>query len=60
MKLKVVLIRAKDGKRIEKVDDFSTLEKVKNSFNLFYPSMFKAYALYDADDRLLYSRGKMD
>lgn len=58
MKLKVVLIRAKDGKRIEKVDEFSTPEKVNNSFNLFYPNPYKAFAIYDGD-KLLYSKGKI-
>lgn len=58
MKLKVILIRAKDGKRIEEFEDFSSVEKVKASFDLFYPKQYKAYAIYDGDT-LLYSRGKI-
>ena len=59
MKLKILFISAKDGKRIEKEGDFSTLEKVKNSLNLFYPAFYKAYAIYDGN-KLLYSRGKIE
>ncbi len=59
MKLKVILIRAKDGKRVEKIDEFTTLERVKKSFDLFYPAQIKAYAIYNGDE-LLFSRGKID
>lgn len=59
LKLRVILIRAKDGKRIEKTDDFSTPEKVNASFSLFYPKTYKAYAIYDGE-KLLYSKGKID
>lgn len=58
MKLKVILVRAKDGKRIEKTDEFSTAEKVNNTFKIFYPNFYKAYAIYDGD-KLLYSKGKL-
>ena len=58
MVLRVVLIRAKDGMRIEKTENFSTPEKVNNSFKLFYPAFYKAYAIYDGD-KLLYSKGKI-
>ncbi len=59
MKLKIVMVRAKDGKRIEKEDEYSTLEKVKFTLNIFYPKQYKAYAVYDGD-KLLYSRGFED
>ena len=53
------MIRARDNKRIEKIDDYSTLDKMKTTLNLFYPNMYKAYAIYDGD-KLLYSRGKIN
>lgn len=56
LKLRVVLIRAKDGLRIEKEDEFSSPEKVNNTFKLFYPNLYKAYAIYK-DDKLLYCKG---
>lgn len=59
MKLKILFIRAKNSKRIEKEGDFSTLEKVINSLNLFYPALYKAYAIYDGN-KLLYSSGKIE
>lgn len=49
MQVKVLLVRAKDNKRIEKTIDISTLEKSINTFNLFYPVSYKAYAIYDMD-----------
>ncbi|MCR5606409.1 MAG: hypothetical protein K6F69_06315 [Treponema sp.] len=59
MKLRLVLIRAKDGKRIEKPGEYTTPEKVNNTCRLFFPKFYKAYAIYDGD-RLLYSQGKID
>lgn len=59
MEMKVILIRTSDGKRIEKIKDFSTPEKVNNSFKLFYPKFYKAYAIYDMDGKMLYKQGKI-
>ena len=59
MKLRVALIRAKDGARIEKENDYSTPERVNNSFKLFYPHFFKAYAIYK-DNKLLYCKGVIE
>ena len=59
MEMKVILIRTSDGKRIEKVKDYSTPERVNNSIKLFYPAFYKAYAIYDMDGKMLYKQGKI-
>ncbi len=59
MILRVVLIRAKDGKRIEVTRNVTSLKRVINTFKLFYPNLYKACALYDEDDKLLYKKGEI-
>lgn len=57
MQVKVIKIRTKDSKRFESVIDIKNLDNVDNTVKLFYPSMFKAYAIYDMEGNLLYKKG---
>lgn len=57
MQVKVIKIRTKDSKRLESIIDVSSIDKTVYTYNMFYPSIYKAYAIYDMEGNLLYKKG---
>ena len=58
--LKIITVR-NDGLESEhEGDKFTTLEKVKNSLLMFYPTFFKAFIIYDKNNNVVWSKGLFD
>jgi len=56
----IIRLKGKNGKTQEKQGEFTTLEKVKFTFDMFFPKLIVGYQILDSNGRVLAERGSIN